>query len=230
MAKYGNRRRRYRKSRSFHKSYHRFIAGSELKKAHHELAGYGVTDAWTAANPGTTNALCAPGQGVNGDDRVGDRYSIESLNIKGSICMAEQESQTNPPGDHHCRLILGIAHKTEGAEVNPAEVLEIGSWNDPILAMRNLTFVNDFTILSDQMVVLKMQGMNEGAANLFTHGFTCTKFSYFKKFKKPISVKCITTGNTIASVQTNSLFLLAITDAITDFPSLSYQVRTRFRG
>lgn len=229
MAKYGHRRRRYRKSRGFKRSYRKFVAGSELKSAHDELNSFGVTTSWAAANPVTTDALCAPGQGVDGNDRIGDRYSIESLYINGDVCSAEAESQTAPMAETNVRIVIGIAHNTDGAEVVPADVLHLG-YNEDIFAMRKLSHTSEFTILSDQFLKLPAISLNEGAANLFAWPFRCQQFKYFKKFKKPLMVKCMTTGSTVASIQSNSLFCMCIAESQVTQALLSYQVRVRYRG
>lgn len=223
--RYGRARRGRRRPRYARRTTPR----RELKTYHDEAAGFATTSSWLACNPTTTDCLVAPSQGVGADDRIGNVYHIHKLGIKGFITTAVQESQTSPQGDTAVRIVIGIMKHTDDAEVVPGNVMDV-SGSEDFLAFRKLQTVENYKILSDQIIPLKGIGYNEGAANLFTYPFRTISFSYYKNFPGTgLRVKCSNTGGTAASISGASLFMICIHEGST-VALLTYQVRARFTG
>ncbi len=225
----GRRKRRsFRRGRNFGRSFMRHTSQRELKTFQDEIDGFTLSTSWQAVNPPITDCLVAPAQGVGADDRIGNVYHIESLMIKGAVCTPEIEQAASPQADVAVRIVIGIDKNAEGSEIVPANVLDL-AWADDFHCFRELKKVENYTVLMDQVVVLPARGYSEGSINQFAHPGRCTPFTYYKKFPGGLKVKCSGTGNTVASIQTNGLFMMAIEES-TGGSRLDCQIRARFRG
>lgn len=230
MPRYARRRRRYKRSRGFGRSFHRHQAyeKGELKRAKGELAA-NLTTSWAAYNPTTDDSLFAVAEGVGHDDRIGSLVYIESMFIRGQICTSTLEAQASPMADTPVRIIIGIDSVTDGSEIATGSVLDNNGSND-LNSPRNIQYTDRIRVLLDKTMVVKAAGYSEGAVNTYCHPFVCMPFKFFHKFSPPLKVRYLSTGSTVVSIRGNSLFLMAICGSTTSGVGIDYQVRSRFRG
>lgn len=208
--------------------------GLEKKFKDYDLLAQATSPTWAGSelDPTGIGCLSAVAQGDGESERDGRVYQIHSLHIKGWIETQAVESDTNPMDDFMTRLVLVQDTQTNGAQLNGEDVIDTVSSVYDINGFRNLQYSTRFKVLKDKM--LRTTGantaMNEGAPNLFSNGSVRIPFSFNKRFKKPITVRCSSTTATVAAVTDNSLHLIGVTRSGTTVPTISYRSRIRFTG
>ncbi len=204
--------------------------GMERKFLDDEMDASTIAITWGEHNPATRKCLSSVAEGTGESERIGRHHAIDSLYIRGNINTAVGEAQTSPQTDALVRVIIGIDKQTNGAEVVPGSVVDLGQTND-FEAMRNLQTSAQFRILLDTVIKVPGKNVNEGSANAFTWTGVTVPFKYFHKFRTPLKIHSNGTGGTISNVRNNSIFIMAVLDG-SPGPTvyLSYQSRIRFRG
>ncbi len=188
-----------------------------------------LLQSWQTRNPTTTLSLSIPPEGVGETERIGKEYAIESIYMNFEVSQATQEAVSDPPPVTYVRVIVYLDTQTNSTEANASDIMDDTGTRD-ILAFRNMDFTKRFSVLFDKKVRLGNEGMTADSANDFDLGFKSTYFSYMKKFKTAIKVRCDNAAALITSCVTNNIGVIAICDRIDNAPVLSYQCRIRFRG
>ncbi len=202
--------------------------GRELKFADKEVSAQAFSGSWGTLDP-TDDSLTGVAQGNGESQRLGRKYSVHSLHLKGFIEAATTESQTAPLQDILCRLVVVLDTQTNAAQVTATDVFDAGQTDD-INSFRNLQHSTRFRVLKDKTFKINrsMANLNEGAANLFATPSQEIPFKWNFKFKDPIEI--ITTGTTAAInvVATNSIHVIGIATSTAGL--INYQSRLRYTG
>ncbi len=180
-----------------------------------------------AIEENVTTALSAVAQGDGESNRDGRIYNILSIHIRGHIIVGVAESQTAPIGDQLCRLALVWDKQSNGANITATDVYDAGPTDD-INSFRNLQFTKRFHVLKDKTWLVRRQGLNEGAANLFAAVNRKIPFKWNFTFKVPIRVTMSGTTADIANVTDNSLHMIGVSTST--LVTYSYASRIRFTG
>ncbi len=180
---------------------------------------------WDVMEPATTN-LTAMIQGDGESERIGRKYIIRSIHIRGFVSFPQAESALNPLDTSLARICLVLDPQTNGAQLTATDVMD-GGQTDDINAFRNLQFTGRFKVLKDKLIRMERTGLSQGAANQFAAGIRIFPFKWNVQFTGlPVNTSG-TTAN-IANVTTNSLHIIGV--ATSTSATLSYQCRVRFTG
>lgn len=209
------------------------FVGIERKFLDTELTTTALTAAWVPLNPtgtGATDTLSIPVVGTGESERIGRKYQIHSLYVQGQFQVPALEAAAAPPGDVRCRVIVYWDKQTNGAEAAATDIMDAGGAIDS-LAFRNLQFTSRFKVLYDKTIVIRFpNSVNNGAANVFSHGLRLYDWNFYKKFKVPITVLCDGTTANVTSCTDNNLGLAALCSDVTLGPTIAYSARVRFTG
>lgn len=198
-----------------------------------ELTATSIPSTWTSLNPtgtGCNESISVPSQGDGESQRDGRVYYINAIHVKGKITTDAAESQVGPLGPSYVRVILYWDTQTNASQAVATDIMDAGLTDD-FLAFRNLQNSKRFVVLKDKVIRVNPQAMNEGSANLFAVANSTAQFSFNKKFKKPIKVRCVGTSADVASASDNNFGIAAINSnegGVTR--SITYQARVRFSG
>ncbi len=190
-----------------------------------------VTDAfaltWAVMTDNTMLCVSAIARGTSESERIGRKYWIEGISIRGVIQEPAIESATNPISDTICRICLVLDTQTNGAVASPSQIMDEGQTDDT-LAFRNLQHTARFKVLWDKWFTIPIENTNEGEINKFAAHKEIRHFTIFKKFRTPIPVECKGDTAVVASISTNTLTVIGIGNKTST--TLDYQCRIRFRG
>ncbi len=184
---------------------------------------------WLPMENATMLCMSAVAQGTTEVQRLGRKYWIHSISVRGRITEPAAESDTAPINDTIVRLCMVLDTQTNSAQLTSSDVMNVNGTVD-YLAFRNLQHTSRFKVLWDRTFRLNVaeSSSNEGAANLFANGIVHKTFTIHKTFKTPIPVECELTTNVIAAITSNSIHMIGL--ASNAIATLNYQVRMRFRG
>lgn len=197
----------------------------EVKFSDHQLADTAMSTSWQTLNPTTVNTLSGIAQGTTESEHLGRTAYLRSIHMKGTITLPLTESTAGPSGDEQVRIALVLSQETQGTELDPVDVFDVGQTDD-LLAFRNLQEISRIKVYFDKTYVLRPQEMNEGSVNLFAHGARIIHFQINRRFKKPLRVLFSNTSTAVGSIVDNSFHFCCIAD--TTNPTVRYQVRVRF--
>jgi len=205
------------------------FVGRELKFSDLEMTNQAFSGSWGTLEDSTADSLTGIGQGNGESQRLGRKYSIQSLHIRGFVEVAQVESQTAPLDDILARLVVVWDQQTNGAQLTATDVMDAGLTDD-INSFRNLQHTGRFRVLKDKTFRIALNSQtNEGAINLFAAPKIEIPFKMNFDFKKnPIVVTTSGTANQITAVSDNSIHLIGI--ATSTRALINYQVRVRFTG
>ncbi len=184
---------------------------------------------WLPMEDATMLCISAVTQGTGEQNRLGRKYWIHSLHVRGRITEPAAESDTAPINDTIVRMCMVLDTQTNSAQLSASDVMNVNGTVD-YLSFRNLQHTSRFKVLWDRTFRLNVaeSSSNEGAANLFANGIVHKIFNIRKTFKSPIAVECELTTNVIAAITSNSIHMIGIATNATS--TVNYQVRMRFRG
>lgn len=217
-------RRSYRKKRFSNARTGGFL-NIEKKFMDTELVSTVFPTSWETLENATMLCLNAIGQGFSEELRVGRKFFIHSIHIKGEVKLPRLESQVAPDEKTHCRWMLVLDTQTNAAQLAATNVMDTGGTND-VLAFRKLDRTSRFKILKSWDKIITPNNMNEGAVNLFAKTGTIVRWKYDKQFSPPLKIECITTGATVSAITDHSLHIIAITGNAG--VTMQYQCRVRF--
>lgn len=205
--------------------------GIELKFLDTELTAANVNVTWQTFNPtgtGCTDSLSVPAVGTGESERLGRRYCIKSILVRGYFSMPVAENTAAPFQDQFVRVIVYWDTQTNSAEATATDIMDGGLSND-WLAWRNLQNSRRFIVLYDKFMRIPSDNqMNEGAQNIFAIGGRLKSFKFYKNFKDGIEVTCDATTANVTSVSDNNIGVAAVASSTS--VSLVYQSRIRFVG
>ncbi len=160
----------------------------------------------------TTTALLTLVNGLSRgtDDQDRDGAQVRWKSIQCSGCIKIHQSQTSSI----LRRIIFIDLQPNAAVPTAVDLLDLSA-ADPINAFRNLDQRKRFVILKDSKLVVSITGNQEAK---------------FPDFYKKIDMKTIYEGNagTIADINSNSIFILFVSNNATSAPTLTHSTRLRF--
>lgn len=206
-------------------------AGIELKFLDTELTNTALATTWATYNPtgtGCTDSISVPAVGTSESERIGRRYCIKSILIRGYLTVGEIESSASPVADQNARVIVYWDTQTNSAEATATDIMDGGLTTDT-LSWRNLQNSRRFIVLFDKLVTFRMDNQsNEGAINLFATGKRVIPFKFFKKFKEGIEVSCDNTTANVSSVSDSNIGVAGV--ASSTLVGIEYTSRIRFVG
>lgn len=170
-----------------------------------------MIDVDATATPSTTASLvllngCV--QGSDFDERIG--RSIKMKSIQFDMIISKNASATV---QQYVRVMLVLDKDPKATAPTFQEIVQLTT--SPIVSPRNLTYRKRIVILKDFVVCL---GINSSDAQ---------KRSYYRKLDSHTIYNSSNVG-TIADIAENSLYLVLVSDATTNLPSVTYYHRLRF--
>ncbi len=168
-------------------------------------------------------------QGIGESQRIGRKYTINSIHINALARIAASEAQSNPQSAFRGRICLVLDTQSNGVQLTATDVMDGGQTND-FLSFRNLQFTKRFRVLWDKTFVLTPIGQtNEGGVDAFANGsYTTNIMKFNRRFPKGIPVLCDGTTAAIASITDNSFHVIGVANSTAML--LDYQVRVRYTG
>ncbi len=154
-------------------------------------------------------------QGVGESQRVGRKCCIFNWNIRLGIVMPKKTSADDT--ESIVRLICGVDHQTNGAELAVTDLLETATY----ASYRNLAQQERFTIIKDKFFNINATGIANNVA------ITTPRASRFWKWSKKCSVTLEFNGATggIMEIKSNSIFMLLIASTTTAETTMFSRVR-----
>jgi hypothetical protein len=204
-------------------------SGLEVKFLDSELTATALATTWAAYNPtgtGCTDSISVPAVGTSESERIGRRYTIKSILVKGFMKCTATEAATSPPGDLTGRVIVYWDTQTNSAEATATDIMDGGGSND-VLAWRNLQNSRRFIVLYDKTIVLRPE-ITSVANDDFDRQPKTYMFKLFKNFREGIEVTCDGTTANVSSVSDNNIGIAAVAESTA--VTLEYQARVRFCG
>lgn len=155
---------------------------------------------------GTTFNLASIAQGDTFNNRDGRSVKLTQINIKGTIAL--------DPAAQASRVRILIIHKIDNSLTAPVgtDILDNTIFN----SLRNLNNTDNIRVLSDKRYTLD-QATNLNKAWSFNR-----KLSMRQQYKIGVA----TGGAT--DLERSGLYLFAFSDQAVNFPTLTFQARTRF--
>ncbi len=204
--------------------------GRELKFLRSETVGDTFATGWATMEDGTMKCLNAVSQGNGESARVGRRYTMQSIHVRGLISEPKAEAAGDPIEDTVVRIVMVLDKQTNAAQMTASNVYDITAPTVDYLAFRNLQYTARFQVLWDRTFVLKasMATTNEGAAGAFACGVVKRVFKINHVFKGGLKVECVLTAATVASITDNSIHMIGI--ASNASVQMNWQSRLRFTG
>lgn len=181
-------------------------------------------------DPATVLCLNAVAQGDGQTNREGRQYVMKSCYVNGIISepVAGDQADAFAGGVFYVALVLdkqsnGAQLNSEDVFVNPGAAAKTAP-----LPVRDLQYTSRFTVLdSVQLFEPNRWAFNDGAATGSVSGF---HLPFKLSWNGELPVTCVGTTNTVASIQDNSLHIIAYTSTTSGVPVLSYNSRVRFVG
>ncbi len=206
--------------------------GREMKFLDTALTGATLSATWTGGelDPAVFLGLSCVAQGNSEIQRIGRKYTVHSIHIKGFIQVSALEAQPAPIADQITRLILVVDQQTNGAQLDAESVIVSAGAGTDVNAFRNLEFTHRFRVLKDKFIRVGVgnHGTNEGAVNSFANSQFLIPFKFNHSFKPGLQVIASDTSAIIADMVDNSIHLIGCSTAATN--TITYTARCRFTG
>ncbi len=201
----------------------------EIKFADIETSNDAFATTWTTMEDATNDSVSGVAQGIGESQRIGRKYTINSIHIRAIAHVAATESVVNPQSAFRGRICLVWDTQSNGTQLTATDVMDGGLTND-FLAFRNLQFTKRFRVLWDRSFVITPTGQtNEGAINLFANGsYTTNTMNFNKRFPKGVPVLTDAITAVMASITDNSFHVIGVANSTAVL--LDYQVRIRYTG
>lgn len=196
-----------------------------------EMKYYDTTLVATAVTVGTNtlstpvallSGIGSPAQGVGVNQRIGNKYLVHTIRIKGRV--------NTPPGTAFGNGLqaaaIRIAVVRDKEPDNAAAPLlnqifsSTGVAATQVLALQNPDYMGRFEVFHDEIIVLQ----DPNTAGTGVHGLYKT-FKVEKKYKQPVKVKLTTAGQLV----TDNWLLYAWTNSVDLVPSIAFQSRCCFK-
>jgi len=185
----------------------------------------------TAATPPTATTLCIPVQGAAAFNRIGQKITLKSLRIRGSVTNAADAL-------HGMGRIIVVYDKQANAAL-PTWTEVIGAVTSAGVASNtafdglNMANRDRFIILADEMLVLPgMQNAAGVITNITDFGTDKNPSMYnFDRFIRLRDMECHfnnTNGGTFADIQSGSLSIFTCTSSTTNAFTFTFSARVRF--
>lgn len=240
-----NRRRTTRPYRVYRRKY----ASNRRRTLNRRTGGYrGIEtkfiDSWLTAaaitsptdctggerDPSTQQCLNGITQGVGESNRIGRRFRMQNISIKGIVETTKQTNLTTDPGfAPTVSLWLVLDKQTNETQLNSEDVFVNPSANGRLATECHFNLEN-----KDRFIILKKKTMTFGipngyndAAGTGAYGSNVRTFSMYKNLKG-LRVNTSGTTNTIGNITDKSLHLIAFTNSVSLAPLLFYNARLRF--
>lgn len=193
---------------------------------------YPTNCAGLEVDPTTVNCISAPAQGSGDTQRVGRQITIRRIDVAGVFNIQSATAQTTI-NDHNpiCVVYLVLDKQTNGAQLSSEDVLknqaaDVGA-NSAL--MRNISNTHRFQVLGKR--VLHMQSMtavNNSSAGTISHTGDYLQWAFHKKCNIPVRFGVGLTSAGVASVEDNSLHIIAVTNSSTHNIIMTYNARIRY--
>ena len=196
-----------------------FFRGPEKKET---LTFYSATNVTTSFE----QLLCGIAQGTDYNQRVGNVIRLSTLEL--NVYALSHASATVPTV---IRWALVVDRQANGSALTFASVFDtLGGTVDPVFALRNTQDWEDrFLVLCDERMCLPLNaGGTPGPSSIHR------QINLAALMGSMAGIKFSSTGNTIASIATNSIYFVAAPSSqsafadATNFPKLSFNCRLRF--
>lgn len=158
----------------------------------------------TFNNTGTVSYLTDVAQGLGDEDRIGNTILLKDIIFRCEIAMNATASATS------VRVILFCDKETDGTSPTVTQVLETASYLSPL----NQDSSKRFVVLHD--IGFSM--------SIYNNRIISDKF--YKELN--IHTRYDGSGATVADARQNQIFLLTISNEVTNVPTINYNSRIKF--
>lgn len=181
--------------------------------------------------PSVFNTLSGVAQGDGEQERDGRVIHMKEIYITGEVeCLSQNGITTSDPATM-VFLALVLDTQTNGTQLKSEDVFVNPSADKKGAAspLRNLQFSSRFRVLDTTLISLQNPSLANNGSNLSQSGLV-RHFKLSKSFGEGIQVQFTATGDTVASIQDNSLHILGYCRDISLVPKITYNSRLRFVG
>lgn len=208
--------------------------GIELKYVDYALVNSALaapTDASSGEkDPATALALNAIAQGDGEQQRDGKQAAIKSCYVTGVIDCPALVNQTTGKNVPTIYVALVLDKQTNAAQAD-SELVFTNPGASAILAaspLRNMQYTSRFEVLDSVCIEIEQPQVSYDGTNLETAG---SRTPFKLSWTGELMTQYIGTGATVASIQDNSLHVIAYAGPdLTAAPVISYNSRVRFVG
>lgn len=189
----------------------------------------GTTWANCELDPATVNALFAPTQGDDFNNRDGRKVQVKSIKVRGYFRVAAQADTTSTDDATLIRLLMVVDKQTNAAQLNAEDVLGgVAIANNNVNQFQNPAFFGRFKVLKDKNFTFQNPAISWDGTNMEQQGLI-KPFKMTHKFRKPLIVHFnATNGGTVADIIDNSFHIIGGAQNIELAPQIAYQTRISF--
>ncbi len=184
-----------------------------------------ITPAGSELDDATMLCLNGVDVGNTQSTRIGNKITIVSLQVNGTINNTILTDTADAPTGDVCRIFIVWDKQTNGAQLNAEDVYENTSATD-LLSFRKIEFAERFQVLKEWVIQVDYTANATDGANTATYAGEQKYFSFFRKLNMP--VKYTTTGATVSSIMDNSLHIIGF--SINGKATISWTSRIRYTG
>lgn len=181
-------------------------------------------------DPSATTSLNTVVQGNGEQQRDGRNIIMKSIQLRGTIRVAQQANQTLADLSPVCVIYIVLDQQTNGAQLNSEDVFTnpAGSGQQATNVYRNLEFSKRFSIIAKKVVRFPTPTLAYDGTNIEQSGIDVP----FEIYKDLPNIKTNYSGTTenIANIVDNSIHVVGYCSDNSLAPRISYISRLRFCG
>lgn len=207
--------------------------GREMKFVDSLILGDNFAATWQPMQNVAMGCISAVSQGANESQRIGRRYWIHSIHMKGLVRVPATDVVASPEPDVYIRLALVLDQQANNAVLNGSDVYVNPPGGAVHLDHRNLQFTNRFKVLWERTIVLptSQSTVNVDDSTIsptFSSGLVQRQVKFNKQFNTPIVVETNGVTAVIGSITTNALHVIGV--ATNSDAEFSGHFRLRYTG
>lgn len=179
-----------------------------------------VNDTLIATGGTVSDSLNLVVQGVTEVQRIGRKFTIRSLEWKGTLGLAEKDAVATPQASDVVRMIVYQDKQANGATATAAQLLD----TQTPLGFYNLENKGRFKILYDKNFTMNATNLASDGAGLVSSSSTNKYFTWRKKLNIPVEMGGVT--GAITEVRSNNIGLMVT--SLFNQTQLTSKFRIRF--
>lgn len=182
-------------------------------------------------DPATVLCLSAPAQGSSEIQRVGRSIRICRLDVVGNCAIPETSAKTSLTDMPNIFIAIVLDTQTNGAQLNSEDVYK-NTAAEATLATRiyrNMSNTSRFRVLAQKLIRFQdLSATNNTTTGSITQHGCFMPWQFHLKMNLPVKFSVGGTSAGVASVEDNSLHLIAFTNSTAYLPEISYNARIRY--
>lgn len=182
-------------------------------------------------DPATVLTISAPAQGTTEQQRVGRSILITTVDIQGNCAIPSTSAKTTLIDLPNIMIALVLDTQTNGAQLNSEDVFKnMGADASlAVQAFRNMSNTPRFKVLAKRLLKFEtVSATNNAASNTITQHGCFIPWDIHLKLALPVKFSVGSTAAGVASVEDNSLHIVAFCNDVGYAPEISYGARIRY--